>query len=69
VRFGAALTEKDREDVQDAVKIGVDYWPCRRAASGDIEDCAARPGTTKLGRQDREGTGLDKSEKIVASDA
>src|SRR5467141_1478738 len=67
-----ALTEKDREDVQDAVKIGVDYLALsfvRRPE--DIEELRKLvPGTTKLVAKIEKATALDNLEKIVAvSDA
>jgi pyruvate kinase len=67
-----ALTEKDREDVQDAVKIGVDYLALsfvRRPE--DIEELRAlAPGTTKLVAKIEKATALDNLDKIVAvSDA
>ncbi len=67
-----ALTEKDREDVQDALKIGVDYLALsfvRRPE--DIEELRAlAPGTTKLVAKIEKATALDNLEKIVAvSDA
>ncbi|HYU28077.1 MAG TPA: pyruvate kinase [Gemmatimonadales bacterium] len=67
-----ALTEKDREDVQDAVKIGVDYLALsfvRRPE--DIEELRKLvPGTTKLVAKIEKATALDNLDKIVAvSDA
>src|SRR6266480_734044 len=67
-----ALTEKDREDVQDAVKIGVDYLALsfvRRPE--DIEELRKlAPGTTKLVAKIEKATALDNLDKIVAvSDA
>src|SRR6266550_388902 len=67
-----ALTEKDREDVQDAVKIGVDYLALsfvRRPE--DIEELRKLvPGATKLVAKIEKATALDNLDKIVAvSDA
>jgi pyruvate kinase len=67
-----ALTEKDREDVQDAVKIGVDYMALsfvRRPE--DIEELRKLvPGTIKLVAKIEKATALDNLERIVAvSDA
>src|SRR6266851_2859086 len=67
-----ALTEKDREDVQDAVKIGVDYLALsfvRRPE--DIEELRkVVPGTIKLVAKIEKATALDNLDKIVAvSDA
>jgi len=67
-----ALTEKDREDVQDALKIGVDYLALsfvRRPE--DIEELRALArGSTKLVAKIEKATALDNLEKIVAvSDA
>ena len=67
-----ALTEKDREDVQDAVKIGVDYLALsfvRRPE--DIEELRKLvPGTTKLVAKIEKATALDNLDRIVAvSDA
>jgi len=67
-----ALTEKDREDVQDAVKIGVDYLALsfvRRPE--DIEELRKLvPGTIKLVAKIEKATALDNLDKIVAvSDA
>src|SRR5882672_3862818 len=67
-----ALTEKDREDVQDAVKIGVDYLALsfvRRPE--DIEVLRKLvPGTIKLVAKIEKATALDNLERIVAvSDA
>src|SRR6266481_6570984 len=68
-----ALTEKDREDVQDALKIGVDYLALsfvRRPE--DIEELRGliRGAATKLVAKIEKATALDNLEKIVAvSDA
>ena len=67
-----ALTEKDREDVEDAVKIGVDYLALsfvRRPE--DIEELRKLvPETIKLVAKIEKATALDNLEKIVAvSDA
>ena len=67
-----ALTEKDREDVQHAVKIGVDYLALsfvRRPE--DIEELRKLvPDTIKLVAKIEKATALDNLEKIVAvSDA
>ena len=68
-----ALTEKDREDVQDALKIGVDYLALsfvRRPE--DIEELRGlvRGPATKLVAKIEKATALDNLEKIVAvSDA
>src|SRR6266550_5043067 len=67
-----ALTEKDREDVQDALQIGVDYLALsfvRRPA--DIEELRGLVrGATKLVAKIEKATALDNLEKIVAvSDA
>src|SRR3989449_1896963 len=67
-----ALTEKDREDVQDAVKIGVDYLALsfvRRPE--DMEELRKLvPGTIKLVAKIEKATALDNLDKIVAvSDA
>jgi pyruvate kinase len=67
-----ALTDKDREDVQDAVKAGVDYLALsfvRRPE--DIEELRKLvPGTIKLVAKIEKATALDNLEKIVAvSDA
>src|SRR6266480_6157797 len=68
-----ALTEKDREDVKDALKIGVDYLALsfvRRPE--DIEELRglARGASTKLVAKIEKATALDNLDKIVAvSDA
>src|SRR5437867_3561158 len=68
-----ALTEKDREDVQDALKIGVDYLALsfvRRPE--DIEELRGlvHGAATKLVAKIEKATALDNLEKIVAvSDA
>jgi pyruvate kinase len=68
-----ALTEKDREDVQDALKIGVDYLALsfvRRPE--DIEELRGlvHGAPTKLVAKIEKATALDNLEKIVAvSDA
>src|SRR6266478_3559438 len=68
-----ALTEKDREDVQDALKIGVDYLALsfvRRPE--DIEELRGlvRGAATKLVAKIEKATALDNLERIVAvSDA
>src|SRR6267143_893153 len=67
-----ALTQKDREEVKDALKIGVDYLALsfvRR--SEDIEELRAlAPGATKLVAKIEKATALDNLDKIVAvSDA
>jgi pyruvate kinase len=67
-----ALTEKDREDVQDAMKAGVDYVALsfvRRPE--DIEQLRKLVSpTTKLVAKIEKATALDNLEKIVAvSDA
>ncbi|HLQ59196.1 MAG TPA: pyruvate kinase [Gemmatimonadales bacterium] len=67
-----ALTAKDREDVQDAVKIGVDYLALsfvRRPE--DIEELRKLvPATIKLVAKIEKATALDNLDKIVAvSDA
>ncbi len=68
-----ALTEKDREDVTDALKIGVDYLALsfvRRPE--DIEELRglARGASTKLVAKIEKATALDNLDKIVAvSDA
>src|SRR6266498_3219906 len=67
-----ALTEKDREDVQDAVKIGVDYLALSfvRRAEDVAELRKLVPGTTKLVAKIEKATALDNLDKIVAvSDA
>jgi pyruvate kinase len=64
-----ALTEKDREDVQDAVKIGVDYLALsfvRRPE--DIEELRSLvPPAVKLVAKIEKATALDNLEKIVAA--
>src|SRR6266704_1642933 len=56
-----ALTEKDREDVQDAVKVGVDYLAELRGLV---------PPTIKLVAKIEKATALDNLDRIVAvSDA
>src|SRR5437879_6045299 len=71
--YAPALTEKDREDVQDALKIGVDYLALsfvRRPE--DIEELRGlvRGAATKLVAKIEKATALDNLEKIVAvSDA
>src|SRR2546426_1874670 len=67
-----ALTEKDREDVRDAVKIGVDYLALsfvRRPE--DIEELRGLvPATIKLVAKIEKATALDNLDKIVSvSDA
>src|SRR6266550_3235044 len=68
-----ALTEKDREDVTDALKIGVDYLALsfvRRPE--DIEELRGlvRGASTKLVAKIEKATALDNLDKIVAvSDA
>jgi len=67
-----ALTEKDREDVRDAMKVGVDYLALsfvRRPE--DIEQLRKLVDpTTKLVAKIEKATALDNLEKIVAvSDA
>ncbi|MFN2570304.1 MAG: pyruvate kinase [Gemmatimonadales bacterium] len=67
-----ALTEKDREDVKDAVKAGVDYLALsfvRRPE--DMEELRKLvPATIKLVAKIEKATALDNLEKIVAvSDA
>jgi len=67
-----ALTEKDREDVQDAVKIGVDYLALsfvRRPE--DIEELRRLvPATIKLVAKIEKATALENLDKIVSvSDA
>jgi len=67
-----ALTEKDREDVQDAVKAGVDYLALsfvRRPE--DIEELRRLvPPTIKLVAKIEKATALDNLDRIVAvSDA
>jgi len=67
-----ALTEKDQEDVQDAVKIGVDYLALsfvRRPE--DIEELRRLvPGTIKLVAKIEKATALENLDKIVSvSDA
>jgi len=64
-----ALTEKDREDVQDAIKAGVDYLALsfvRRAE--DIEELRKLvPNTIKLVAKIEKATALDTLERIVAA--
>ena len=64
-----ALTEKDREDVQDALKIGVDYLALsfvRRPE--DIEELRGLVrGATKLVAKIEKATALDNLDKIVAT--
>src|SRR5437667_3191369 len=64
-----ALTEKDREDVQDALQIGVDYLALsfvRRPE--DIEELRGLVrGATKLVAKIEKATALDNLEKIVAA--
>jgi pyruvate kinase len=64
-----ALTEKDREDVQDGVKIGVDYLALsfvRRPE--DIEELRSLvPPAVKLVAKIEKATALDNLEKIVAA--
>ncbi|PYO89054.1 MAG: pyruvate kinase [Gemmatimonadetes bacterium] len=68
-----ALTEKDREDVKDALKIGVDYLALsfvRRPE--DIEELRGlvRGASSKLVAKIEKATALDNLDKIVAvSDA
>ena len=67
-----ALTEKDREDVQDALKVGVDYLALsfvRRPE--DIEELRRLvPPTIKLVAKIEKATALDNLDRIVAvSDA
>ena len=63
-----ALTEKDREDVQDAVRAGVDYLALsfvRRAE--DIEELRGLvPNTIKLVAKIEKATALENLERIVA---
>ena len=64
-----ALTEKDREDVQDAIKAGVDYLALsfvRRAE--DLEELRKLvPKTIKLVAKIEKATALDTLERIVAT--
>ena len=64
-----ALTEKDREDVKDAMKAGVDYLALsfvRRPE--DLEQLRKLVGpTTKLVAKIEKATALDNLEKIVAA--
>ena len=64
-----ALTEKDREDVQDAIKAGVDYLALsfvRRAE--DLEELRKLvPGSIKLVAKIEKATALDTLERIVAA--
>ena len=64
-----ALTEKDREDVQDAIKAGVDYLALsfvRRAE--DLEELRKLvPNTIKLVAKIEKATALDTLERIVAA--
>ena len=64
-----ALTEKDREDVQDAVRAGVDYLALsfvRRAE--DIEELRGLvPNTIKLVAKIEKATALENLERIVAA--
>src|SRR3989442_2112814 len=68
-----ALTEKDREDVQDALKIGVDYLALsflRRPEDIEERRGRVRGAATKLVAKIEKATALDNLEKIVAvSDA
>ena len=63
-----ALTEKDRQDVQDAVRAGVDYLALsfvRRAE--DIEELRGLvPNTIKLVAKIEKATALENLERIVA---
>jgi len=64
-----ALTEKDREDVEEAVRAGVDYLALsfvRRAE--DIEELRRLvPNTIKLVAKIEKATALDNLERIVAT--
>ena len=64
-----ALTEKDREDVEEAVRVGVDYLALsfvRRAE--DIEELRRLvPNTIKLVAKIEKATALDNLERIVAT--
>src|SRR5438045_9696239 len=64
-----ALTEKDREDVEEAVRVGVDYLALsfvRRAE--DIEELRRLvPNTIKLVAKIEKATALDNLEHIVAA--
>jgi pyruvate kinase len=64
-----ALTEKDREDVQDAIKIGVDYLALSfvRRPEDIAELRALAPGATKLVAKIEKATALDNLDKIVAA--
>src|SRR2546425_11052415 len=67
-----ALTEKDREDVQDAVKVGVDYLALSfvRRPEDIAELRGLVPATIKLVAKIEKATALDNLDKIVAvSDA
>jgi pyruvate kinase len=67
-----ALTEKDREDVQDAVRRGVDYLALSfvRRAEDLTELRALVPATIKLVAKIEKATALEDLERIlVASDA
>ncbi len=67
-----ALTEKDREDVQDAVKIGVDYLALSFVRRPDDIEALRKlvPGTVKLVAKIEKATALDNLDRIVAvSDA
>ena len=64
-----ALTEKDREDVQGAIKIGVDYLALSfvRRPEDIAELRALAPGATKLVAKIEKATALDNLDKIVAA--
>jgi pyruvate kinase len=67
-----ALTEKDREDVQDGIKAGVDYLALSfvRRAEDLAELRKLVPDTIKLVAKIEKATALDNLERIVgASDA
>ncbi len=67
-----ALTDKDREDVQDAVKIGVDYLALSFVRRPDDIEALRKlvPGTVKLVAKIEKATALDNLDRIVAvSDA
>jgi len=67
-----ALTDKDREDVQDAVKIGVDYLALSFVRRPDDIETLRKlvPGTVKLVAKIEKATALDNLDRIVAvSDA
>src|SRR5438093_1019450 len=67
-----ALTEKDREDVQDAVKVGVDYLALSfvRRPEDIAELRGLVPPTIKLVAKIEKATALDNLDRIVAvSDA